>query len=143
MTNKDNQEKLRIVADTNVLISSIFWRGSSYKVMRYGFEGRYELILSTKIIEELIRKLEEKFNLPEERIAKEIGILLYFCTIISPDIEISVVENDPSDNKVIEAALTANAQYIVSGDPHLKDIGKYERIKILDPGSFLNELHLL
>ena len=54
---------IKIVPDTNIVISSIFWRGNPYKVMKFGFEKRCLLVISPGIIKEIEDKLRSKFNL--------------------------------------------------------------------------------
>ena len=57
---------IRLVLDTNIIISSVFWRGNPYEVIRRGILGEYQLIISAKILGEVIDKLRNKFQFPEE-----------------------------------------------------------------------------
>ena len=59
-----------------------------------------------------------------------------FAVLVEPTGSLDVVQDDPSDNKFIECALAAGAEYVVSGDPHLLRIGHYEEIQILRPAEF-------
>jgi|Deesub1362A_J573_1020465.scaffolds.fasta_scaffold05407_2 putative PIN family toxin of toxin-antitoxin system len=61
---------MRVVPDTNVLISALFWRGSPYRILRLDVEGKIQLVISEEIIEEVREVLtrEEKFELSEEEI---------------------------------------------------------------------------
>lgn len=132
---------INVVPDTNVLISAIFWRGPPYQVIKGGLEGKYRLILSLEILEELVDKLTDKFKLPKERVEREATLLLHFCHFVKPKLEVDVVKEDPSDNKIIECAIEGRAKYIVTGNPHLKKIKEYRGIKIIDPQEFLSKLH--
>ena len=59
---------IRVVVDTNIIISSIFWRGKPYKVIRRGIIGDYQLVTSLEILDEVVDKLRNKFQFPEEKI---------------------------------------------------------------------------
>ena len=61
--------------------------------------------------------------------------------IVYPKIKINLVKDDPDDNKFIEAAITGNAEYIISQDKHLLRIKKYKEIKILSPEQFLIKIN--
>ncbi len=130
-------EKIKIVPDTNVIISSIFWRGTPYKVMKNGFERKYVIVTSPEIIDEVVDKLRNKFNVPENKVSKLIRTLIEFSVVIAPIERIDVVKDDSDDNKIVECAIEAYADYIVSGDKHLLNIGNFEEIKILTPGEFI------
>ena len=52
--------------------------------------------------------------------------------------EIGVIQADPTDNKYLACALEGEAEYIVSGDRHLLDVGQYQGIKIMNAQAFLN-----
>ncbi|OIN95674.1 putative toxin-antitoxin system toxin component, PIN family [Candidatus Desantisbacteria bacterium CG1_02_38_46] len=131
---------IRVVPDTNILISSIFWKGKPYQVIKGGFEGKYRLILSAEILAELINKLSDKFTLPQDRIEDEVNLLFHYCDFIEHKIKLEIVKDDPSDNKIIECAISGAAHYIVTGDPHLKNIKEYKGIKIVSPDKFLSEI---
>jgi len=133
-------DKIKIVLDTNVLISSIFWRGAPYKVMKRGFEGEYLIISSSEILDEVIDKLRNKFNIPENTIHDVIRILMAFSFVVEPTRKIDAVKDDPDDNKIIECATCCNADYIVSGDGHLLDLEKYKSIRIVKPRDMLEIL---
>lgn len=134
---------INVVLDTNIFISAIFWRGVPYQVVKSGFQGKYRLILSIGILEELIDKLINKFKLPKERVEREANLLLHFCYFVEPRLKVDVVKEDPSDNKVIECAIEGKAKYIVTGDPHLRRIKEYRGIKILSPKEFLARFNQL
>lgn len=128
---------IRAVLDTNVLISSIFWRGPPYKVVKAGLEGKYRPVISTPILEELADKLRGKFEVPEDKIGLLVDILLVNSEVVEPSSEIDIVEDDPSDNKIIECAVDGNAGFVVTGDSDLLDLEDYEGMKIVEPSRFL------
>ncbi len=57
---------IRLVPDTNILISSVFWRGKPYEVIRKGIEGLYALLTSAEILEEFAGCMLNKFDFPEQ-----------------------------------------------------------------------------
>ena len=58
---------------------------------------------------------------------------------VVPQKKVCVIKKDPTDDRILEAALAGNAQYIVSGDKHLLDLGTWRRIEILRPAEFLEK----
>ncbi len=95
----------KVVLDANVIISSIFWRGKPYQLMRKGIEGKCAFVISAPIIDEVISKLRGKFNLPDDKIETLVDILLAFSTLVEPKVRLNVVRADASDNKIIECAV--------------------------------------
>lgn len=131
---------IKAVLDANVIISSIFWRGKPYQLMRRGIEGKCTFVISMPIIDEVASKLRSKFHLPEDKVGMLVDILLAFSTIVEPKAKLNAVKADASDNKIIECAVEGNAEYIVSGDVHLLEMGEYEGIKIVTPSQMLKIL---
>ncbi len=133
----------RAVADTNIIISSVFWRGNPHEVVRRGILGEYQLVTSTEILDEVADKLRNKFQFPEEGIQQLIDILLTYCHVVEPSSKFDVVR-DKKDNKIIECAFDGQANYIVTGDPDLLDLKEFDLkefrgIKIRTPRKFLEE----
>ena len=127
-----------VVLDTNILISSIFWRGSPYKVVLNAIRKKYYLYLSGEILDELEEKLSLKFKFPEDKIKDHIGILKEYGKIVEPTIKVDIIKEDPDDNKILECAVSCNADYIVSGDHHLLKLKEFKGIKIVTAKEFLD-----
>jgi putative PIN family toxin of toxin-antitoxin system len=128
----------RIVPDTNIIISSVFWRGNPYEVVRKGMLGEYQLVTSTEILDEVADRLRNKFHFPKEGIKQLVDILLTHCYIVESVSKFEVVR-DKKDNKIIECAFDGKADYIVTGDPDLLELKKFRRIKIVTAKKFLEE----
>ncbi len=64
----------RVVPDTNIIISAIFWSGKPYQVITRGLKGEYQLVTSPEIIDEVVGKLRNKFNFPEDKIEEHTNI---------------------------------------------------------------------
>lgn len=134
---------MRAVLDTNVLISGVITTGVSHRIMLRGFRGEFQLLTSLAILEEFretLAKYPEKFHLTLDEIQQEVETVRYYATFVVPDIEIDEIDDDPSDNMVLEAAVAGEAAYIVSGDPHLLELGRYRGIEIGNPTRFLQAL---
>lgn len=135
----------KAVLDTNVLISGLLKRGRSGipdQILRY--IARFQLFLSEEILEETDRvlhypRIQKKHNLSDEDIHSYIQYLRSIA-IIATDLPTVTVAADPDDNIVLACALKAQADYIVSGDPHLKKLKEYQGIQIVPPVEFLKLL---
>jgi len=130
----------KVVIDTNIYISAIFWGGKPRKVVDLGRGEKILIFSSSDIEKEIPEKLRTKFKLDEEEVNR---ILLDFSTFTIPvevTKQIQAVTDDPDDDKFIECAICCNADYIVSGDRHLLNLKEYAGIKILKASEFLSIL---
>ena len=130
---------IRVLPDTNIIISSVFWRGKPYEVIRKGILGEYQLVISAEILDEVVDKLRNKFQFPEESIQELIDILMTYCHIVDVKSKFDVVR-DRKDNKIIECAFDGKADYIVTGDPDLLVLKESKGIKIITARKFLEEI---
>ncbi|MDP1722822.1 MAG: putative toxin-antitoxin system toxin component, PIN family [Candidatus Gottesmanbacteria bacterium] len=132
---------ISIVCDTNVLISALIYGGNPERIIFTVEKDELTLFLSPAILLELSRILRVKFGWQEYQIHESISYLGKLCTIINPDKRITRIRTDPSDNRILECALAAKADFIVSGDKrHLLSIKKFRGIPIVSPATFLSNL---
>ena len=129
---------IRVVLDTNIIISSIFWRGKPYKVMKKGILGEYQLVISKPIIDELTEKLRNKFNFPKDKTKELVNILHTHCELVDVKSKFNIVR-DKKDNKIIECAFDGNAEYLVTGDKDLLILEEFKGIKIMNTSEFLSK----
>ncbi len=129
----------RVVLDTNVIISSIFWEGKPYEIVRRGILGKYRLITSAEIMDEVVDRLRNKFQFPEEGIQQLIDILLTYSHVVETTSKFDIVR-DKKDNKIIECAFDGEADYIVTGDVDLLELKEFRGIKIRTAREFLEEI---
>ncbi len=107
--------------------------------------GEFDLVVSPAIIAEVRRvllypRLVKKHQMDEPEV-DDLLLGLRSSAIISPGaLEVQVVEDDPTDDKYIACALEAGAEYIVSGDDHLRSVEEYQGIKIVSPVQFLTDI---
>lgn len=131
---------MKAVVDTNIFISALFNPGGPpRKVVENWKKGKLILCLSQEILEEYIEVLE-RFDFTEETELKTLLRLFgkrINTVFVSSLPDISVVDADPEDNKFIACAVAAAAQYIISGDKHLRTLKKYKKIKIISPSEFV------
>jgi putative PIN family toxin of toxin-antitoxin system len=92
------------------------------------------------ILDELKEVLQRpKFGFSADVCLHIIEELHGICDIISPSVSVEVIGSDRDDNRILECAREAQAHFIVSGDPHLLDLGRFEGIRILSPADYLRE----
>jgi|SRR3989338_7701415 len=137
---KEEKEKLSVVLDTNIYVSSVFWLGKPHQIVELAIDRKIQVFTSPQILEELERVLKRDFLEDHDFIESQIALILEYSKIVKPANTIRAVKDDPDDNKIIECAVTANADYIVTGDPDLTDMKEFQGIKILTPDEFLRLL---
>jgi putative PIN family toxin of toxin-antitoxin system len=136
--------KVKATLDTNVMLSIILEKTLGREFSR--IYGAVELYSSEEILSELARVLTYQ---KIENILKQAGTdgrtaletISRKLKIVKTDVKINVVEADPSDNRILECAISSRSDYIVSGDKHLLSLKKFKNIKILSAREFLEEIY--
>ena len=132
---------VRVVADTNVIVSALFWEGNESKIMDLVEEGKIKLFTSLALLDELRRVLGyARFGLEEKMVDDNVKYVLTISEIISPKHKFRVIREDPADDKVLECAAEGKAEYIVSGDNHLLQLKKFRGIKIMPAKKLVDAL---
>lgn len=130
---------MKIVIDTNVFVSS-FFGGIPRRVIDHWFSGKFMLCISRPILQEYFEVLG-RFHFDQAAFFRRL------VTALERDPNILFVDNpkeqnwiadDPADNKFIACAISFRAEYIVSGDLHLKRVGKVGNVEIVSPRKMLN-----
>ena|SRR3989344_3984003 len=128
---------MKVVLDTNIFISGIFWKGSSNRVITNWREGRFTLVTSLEAVSEIIKVLKDfKIKLSDEMIKGWVDLIVGNSITVEPKEKIAIVKDDPKDNIFIETAAAGNADYIVSQDNHLLKLKEFRGIKIITPEEF-------
>ncbi|MBW1701270.1 MAG: putative toxin-antitoxin system toxin component, PIN family [Deltaproteobacteria bacterium] len=134
-------KQLHIVLDTNILISGILFGGKPRAILEEIRKGNVSCSLSPAILDELQGVLQRpKFGFSGDATFQVVEELHAICDFVFPRHCLSVVRDDPDDNRILECAIEAKADVIVSGDPHLLNLGVFRRVRILSPAHFLREL---
>jgi putative PIN family toxin of toxin-antitoxin system len=130
-----------VVADTNVIVSALFWEGNESKIVHLVEEGKIKLLASVALLDELKKVLMyERFGLNEKEIDDNVKYILTISEIISPKRRLRVISEDPADDRVLECALAGKVAYIVSGDKHLLQLKKFGSAKIVRAKELLSVL---
>jgi len=124
-----------------VLLSAWFWEGNESRLVESVEEGLLEGYSSEQLMEELYRALRyPTFNLTPDEVESIRGYYLLLFTIVRPEQAVDVIPEDPEDNKVLECALEAQADYIVSGNHHLLNLGEFRGIRIVTSAELMKIL---
>lgn len=140
---------IRAVLDTNVIISGILKEDSVPGQLLKAFleENKFLLVTSMEILREIALvlrypKIQKIHGWSEERIETFHLRFLEVSLLTKGEIKVEVIKDDPEDNKFLSCALEGEADYIVTGDIHLKQLKEYKGVKILTPRSFLEEINI-
>lgn len=130
--------KPRVVFDTNIYISAILFGGRPGEAFLLAKQDEIELYISPAIIAELAAKLTEKFYWQTERVTVVLKELGEIAIVIRPESRLNAIRADDSDNRILECAVMAKADYVISGDrKHLLPLKRYEGIEIISTARFL------
>lgn len=129
---------IKVVFDTNIIIYASFWNGNPYWATQLVLENKIKCFSSQELINEYKHAVFRDFQISEVQLNIRIKDLLSAITLVNPQEKVFTVIDDPDDNKVLETALEAKADYVVSGDKHLLKLKEFRGIKILTAKEFLD-----
>ncbi len=130
---------MKIVVDTNVIVSGIFFNGKPRELLRECFNGKYEIICTKEIFLEYVETIEKLAKRYKQRVREEIiPILLDNITIIE-NVNDGKYSRDPDDDKFINCAKSSGAKYVITGDNDLLVLEKIGDIKLLTVADFLKK----
>ncbi len=131
---------MRVVVDTNVLISGVFFGGKPGQILDAWKKRKIELVMSTRILVEyvdVLHRIAAKY--PKVDVSRIITLITSFGLIIEArDLEEPVCA-DPDDDKFIAAALESSSKVIITGDTHLLDVSGYLGIEMIQPAVFIEK----
>ncbi|MDE1765066.1 MAG: putative toxin-antitoxin system toxin component, PIN family [Thaumarchaeota archaeon] len=129
---------LRIVLDTNVLVSALIRNGKPRKLFQTGIDGKYKILISKETLDELSEVIQRpKFKMTGEDIIRIVSALMETCENVRVASNFEVISNDPDDNIIINTAHDGNVDYIVSGDKDIQDLKNFKKIKIVSVDEML------
>lgn len=131
---------VNVVIDTNVYLSGIIFGGTPGKVLELAKDKKIVVFTSPSILLEVADKLNKKLHWNEEKVETTLKAISKITEVIEPNIKLKAVKEDSSDNKVLECAVTANANYVVTGDKHLLSLKEFEGTRIVPPSEFLRAI---
>lgn len=132
---------MRVVLDTNVIFSGLNFPGNERMVLDLARRARFELYLSLFILGEVAEVLERKFNWSDDRSSMALEALHRTAVLIEPRRHLDVIKPEHADNRMLECALEASADYLVTGDRrHLLPLKKYRGTRIVNAPQFLSAM---
>jgi len=132
-----------IVLDTNVMISALLsTEGPPAQIIDLWKAGAFDIATSDPLLDEVKRvlgydKIKKHLGLTPGEVDRLLNGWRTISIVVEPEEELEVIEDDPDDNRVLECAVAAETDYIISGDHHLLDLGEYRGIEILPPAGFI------
>ena len=129
--------KIRVVLDSNVLISGLNFRGREHEVLALGADHKIDVLLSSGILNEVSQTLQRKFGYSALAAQGEIDGLLQWANIVVPTVAVQGVCRDADDDRILECSLEANADYLVTGDRDLLDLEDFRGTQIVNAAAFL------
>ena len=137
---------MKVVLDTNIWLSAIFWKGEANKVVEKLINRKIEIIITKEILSEIIEVLnkENKFQKfikeRKHKIEDLIRTILSFSKLIETTSKFELIKDDPKDNIILEAGFDGKVDYIISYDKHVLNMIEFRKIEILKPDDFLKVL---
>jgi len=128
------------VFDTNILFSATGWRGNPFQCVERARAGGLRAFTCPELMEELAEKLQRGLHFSPDQVAETLADYLGFLRVTQISKALTPVCRDPDDNMVLECALEAQAEYIVSGDRDLLELKEFRGIRIVRAAEFLNRL---
>ena len=129
---------MRVIIDTNVFISGIFFKGIPYEILKAWRDRKIELVISKEILDEYIKvgkELSKKYT--DVSIIPFLNLVINNATFVNTHKLKSPVCDDTDDDKFIECAIASNTKTIISGDKHLLKVSGYSKIKVWRPRDFV------
>jgi putative PIN family toxin of toxin-antitoxin system len=129
---------VRLVFDTNVYVAAAFKQGSyaDQWLEAAGTDRRFNVYVSEPILAEIAAKLEDKVGYSRVAVASFLARVRTLAIVVEPTRQIDVIRHDPPDNRILECAVEAQADLIVSADPDLyRQLKEFEGIRIIHPSN--------
>ena len=136
----------RAVLDANVLVSALVSpSGVPAQVLKAWRDEQFHLVTSQAILSEIDRvlrypKIRKRHGMSDTAIEEWIDDLAHLAILVPGKIAVTMITEDPADDRYLECALEGEAESIVSGDQHLLKLKRYQHIVILTPRAFLQAL---
>lgn len=128
---------MKVILDTNIFISALAIPGGQAEIALQGaIDGRYHLAISKPIIHEVLDVLARKFKRDAETLARTSVFLADLGEVVHPRKTLTVLADEP-DNRILECAQAAGADFIVSGDRAMLALNEYAGVRIVTLRQFI------
>jgi len=131
---------VKVVLDTNVFVSGVFFTGPPYEILRAWRDGKLRMVVSQEILEEYSRVAEA---LADQFPGVDLQPVLEFITISAEVVAPLVLEekicDDPDDDKFFSCAISGNCNVIISGDKHLLRKSGHQGVLVMKPRDFTDK----
>lgn len=132
---------MKVVLDTNVIVSGLTRNGNESVVLGMARDGLFEWFVSPFILDEATGVLPRKFNWHPQRVAEALADLRRIATVIDPTPSADAVRGGHADNRILDCAAEAGADFLVTGDArHLLPLGEHQGTRIVNAAGFLGVL---
>ena len=131
---------VRVTADSNIYISALMFGGKPLALLEMALDGEIELAISEAILTETLRVLRDKFHRTPEQLQEAEGLLTAVTRQVYPVERVDAVPTDKDDNRVLECAVAADSEVIVSGDSDLLRLGNFRGIDIMKASDLIGRL---
>ncbi len=136
---------MKIVLDTNCLIMAISSRGKYRTAWQAFLDGKYTLCISNEILEEYVEVIGRNISTMIADMVAYTILMRNNVERVTPHYRFQLIESDPDDNKFVDCAIIANAQYIVTEDNHfnvLKNI-PFPHVEVIGIDKFIENQHFI
>lgn len=135
---------MRLVLDTNVVVSAFFWNGAPRRLLQASRAGHIELFTSTALLAEMTdvlsrKKFEKKIAASLFTVDQLVDRYAALALLVKPEF-LKGVAPDPDDDVVIATALAAQASFLVTGDKPLLSLVGYQSVSIVEVETALQAL---
>ncbi len=124
--------------DTSVYIRALHFGGPAAVIIGHARAGNIGIDISDAIVAETIRVLRDKFHWDGYSLQDARGKLLTLGNFVFPVEALHVIQEDPADNRILECAVMAGSEFIVSEDKDLLRLGQFRNTKIVSIRDFIN-----
>ena len=133
---------LKVVFDTNVIISAaLFEKSLPALLLSLGLEDKIRFIASPALLDEYEAVLKRpRFKLNQKQIAELMGKINRKASIVTPTKRLKIVKADEPDNRILESAVEAKADFIITGNKRHFPFEEFKGSKLVTPREFINSI---
>ena len=131
---------MRVVVDTNVLISGIFFGGPPAEILKAWHDSALKFVVSSQILEEYYEVCERlSLRYPDIEITQILALIIQNSQVVKAPPLPKPVSSDPDDDKFLACAIASDTKIVISGDSDLLNVSGYENIRVFTPREFAGE----